>query len=287
VGAAAAAVGALALLAGAAAGGAPWTQRGSALGSGGLRVSFLDVGQGDATLLQDGRRAVLVDAGPPDGPILARLRSAGVGRLDVLVVTHQQADHEGGAAAVLRAHAVGLLVDGGVGARTPGQAAIARAAADRRMRAIAPDAGQVIRVGRLELRVLWPPREPAGAPPAGPAGADPNQRAIVLHVRDGAFDLLLPADAESDVTAGLPLEPVEALKVAHHGSADPGLPALLARLRPRIAAIEVGAHNPYGHPAPATLRALRAVPRVYRTDRDGTVRLTVARDGEMHVETGP
>ena len=68
-----------------------------------LRVSFLDIGQGDATLVQHEGAAVLVDSGPPDGPILARLRAAGVRRLDVLVVTHAQADHEGGARAVLGA----------------------------------------------------------------------------------------------------------------------------------------------------------------------------------------
>ena len=91
----------------------------------------------------------------------------------------------------------------------------------------------------------------------------------------GDFDLLLPADAESDVTAALDLPDVEALKVAHHGSADEGLPALLERTRPEFAAIEVGRANTYGHPAPSTLSALRAVDHVYRTDVDGTVRLRV------------
>jgi competence protein ComEC len=99
----------------------------------------------------------------------------------------------------------------------------------------------------------------------------------------GDFDLFMPADAESNVTAGLTLPPVEALKVPHHGSADPGLPALLERLDPDIAAIEVGADNTYGHPTPSTLGALRSVPHVYRTDRDGTVRLRV-RNGAITVE---
>ena len=90
-----------------------------------------------------------------------------------------------------------------------------------------------------------------------PPGAEPNDRATVLHVRDGAFDLLLTADAESNVLAGLPLPEVEALKVSHHGSDDPGLPGVLARLRPQAAVIEVGAHNCYGHPTPSTLAALR------------------------------
>jgi competence protein ComEC len=74
----------------------------------------------------------------------------------------------------------------------------------------------------------------------------------------------------------LRLPAVTAMKVPHHGSADSGLPAVLARLRPQVAAVEVGARNLYGHPRPATMAALaKAVPHVYRTDRDGTVALTV------------
>ncbi|HTN24718.1 MAG TPA: hypothetical protein VL120_12075, partial [Solirubrobacteraceae bacterium] len=141
-------------------------------------------------------------------------------------------------------------------------------------------AGLVLRAGPIELRVLWPRREPA-APP----GAEPNDRATVIHLRDGAFDLLLTADAESNVTGGLELAVVDALKVSHHGSEDPGLPGLLRRLRPRVAVVEVGRNNIYGHPTPPTLAALRAVPVLRRTDRDGTVRLTV-RGGRMTIASG-
>jgi competence protein ComEC len=108
---------------------------------------------------------------------------------------------------------------------------------------------------------------------------NPNDHAIVTRLTHGAFSLLLTADAESNVIEPLHLEPVDVLKVAHHGSQDPGLPRLLERLRPRIAAIEVGRRNRYGHPAPPTLAALRrAVKTVIRTDRDGTVRLRVHDD---------
>ena len=66
------------------------------------------------------------------------------------------------------------------------------------------------------------------------------------------------------------------MKVSHHGSADPGLPEVLKRLQPQVAAIEVGKGNSYGHPTAETLAALKAaVPHVYRTDRDGTVRVSV------------
>jgi competence protein ComEC len=101
----------------------------------------------------------------------------------------------------------------------------------------------------------------------------------------GAFDLFLSGDAESEVLGGYRLPNVEAMKVPHHGSRDPGLPVLLRQLRPQIAAIEVGEGNSYGHPTPSTLAALRAaVPHVYRTDRDGTVKLTVREEG-MEVQT--
>lgn len=243
-------------------------------------VSFLDVGQGDATLIQHGGATVLVDAGPPGSRLLDRLREAGVRRIDLLVLTHAQADHHGGAADVLRRLPVGHLLDGGE-QRTELHARALAVAADRRVPRSTPDAGQSIRAGPLTLRILWPRR----APPGDHAGADPNDRAIVAHLRAGAFDLLLPADAESEVTSALDLPPVEALKVAHHGSEDPGTPDLLARLRPRVAVIEVGRGNTYGHPRPALLAALRrAVPAVHRTDRDGTVRLTV-RAGRMSVQT--
>ena len=245
-----------------------------------LTISFLDIGQGDATLIQHGATAVLVDTGPPDGPVLARLRDAGVRRLDLLVVTHDATDHDGAASAVLDALPVGLVLDG---EEASAQASVRGLAAARRIRRIASDAGQVLRAGPLELRVLWPRREPAA-----PAGAEPNDRATVLHVRDGTFDLLLTADAESNVLAGLSLPEVDAMKVSHHGSDDPGLPGILSRLRPRAAVIEVGAHNSYGHPTPSTLAALAQarVPVVRRTDRDGTVRITV-NEGRMQVSGGP
>lgn len=244
-----------------------------------LVVSFLDVGQGDATLLQRDGAAILVDTGPPDGPILLRLTEAGVYRLDVLLLTHAEADHEGAALAVVRRFRPRLVLDGGSGWPSAVQRALPAAEARAGSRGLAAEAGEALSVGGMRLRVLWPP-------PAGPAfrpDGDANLRAVVAHLAVGDFDLLLTADAESDVTGPLSPPPVEALKVAHHGSADPDLPALLARLRPRIAAIEVGRHNGYGHPAPATLAALRVVPTVVRTDRDGTVRLRV-RGRTMRVE---
>src|SRR5262249_19002965 len=186
----------------------------------GLRVTFLDTGQGDATLIQDRRASILVDTGPPDGGVVARLRHAGIRRLDLLVVTHAQADHEGGAAAVMRGVPVALLLAGRDGIREPVGLRVAAEARRRRVPVATPDAGEVLRAGGIELRVLSPRREP----PEDHAGADPNQRAIVSEARVGRFRMLLTADAESDVLSTLDLEPVDVLKASHHGSAHHALP---------------------------------------------------------------
>jgi competence protein ComEC len=290
---------------------AAWPGAGDGIGRppAGVRISFLDIGQGDATLLQHGERAVLVDTGPPDGPILRRLREAGVRRLDLLVLTHHQADHDGAALRILRELPVGLVLDGGRepgpggviaalpgapppparpapaaagrdappwAARAPSRAETLAAARAAGVRVVPAFAGQRLRAGPIELRVLWPR--------AGARAADPNDLAVVAHARDGELDALLTADAESPVLTGLDLPRAELLKVPHHGSEDPGLPALLERVRPRLAAIEVGARNTYGHPTAQALAALRAVPEVRRTDRDGTVRVTVA-GGALRVST--
>jgi competence protein ComEC len=244
-----------------------------------LRISFLDVGQGDATLIQASGRAVLVDAGPAGDHIASLVRSEGAGRLDLLVITHAQADHEGGAAEVLSQLPVSAILDGRDGIASPDGTRLESAASPRHVRMLRPSAGQILRAGPIRLDVLSPPAE--GRIP----GEDPNTRAIVLQATIAGVSLLLPADAESDVLSALPLAPVDLLKVSHHGSVDTGLPALLDILRPRAAVIEVGHHNPYGHPAPSTLRALKAgTGRTLRTDDDGTVRVDL-RDGHLSVTT--
>ena len=244
-----------------------------------LTVSFLDVGQGDATLIQhpDGS-TVLFDGGPADARVARLLRQAGVERLGAVVATHASADHHGGLPEVLRRFPVELLVDGGDGTADPGFRAVLATARDRGVRVEPARAGQELRAGGIGIRVLSPPPRPAG-----PAPEDPNPRAVVAIVRSGSFELMLSADAESSTLSTLDLPDVDAIKVPHHGSADPGLAEVLRVLRPEVAVIEVG-ENSYGHPHPETLRTLeRLVPYVRRTDRDGTVRVAVS-GGRMELE---
>jgi competence protein ComEC len=244
-----------------------------------LTVTFLDVGQGDATLVQhpDGS-AVLFDGGPPEGGVARLLRRAGVRRLSAVVMTHMSRDHHGGLAEVVERFPVDLLLDGGDGTRDRGFRAIVAAARVRGVRRVAAIAPLSLRAGALTIDVLSPAPRPPGPPPE-----DPNPRAVVAIVSCDGFDLLLSGDAESEALLPLPLPDVEAMKLPHHGSSDPGLPQLLDRLRPELASIPVG-ENSYGHPAPSTLAALRAadVP-TWRNDEDGSVRLVVDR-GALTVE---
>jgi competence protein ComEC len=235
----------------------------------GLRIEVLDVGQGDAILLQPrSAPAVLVDGGPPGDELVAKLHAEGVERLGAAVVTHDQSDHTAGIAEALGRVPISRLVYGRLDREY-----LANARAD----GAAPDQvaeGTNLRSGSLHLEVLWPPPTLlAEAPP----DTDPNELALVIRARWHDFTMLLTADAEAEST---PLDPgpIDVLKVAHHGSDDAGLGALLDRIRPRLAVISVGADNPYGHPTPGTLATLAAhgVPTL-RTDLDGTVEIDVSR----------
>jgi competence protein ComEC len=235
----------------------------------GLRVSVLDVGQGDAILLQPaGGDAILVDGGPPGAELAAKLQAAGVERLAAAVLTHDQSDHAGGIDELSGAIAVEKLlyavVDGDSLATARATGMVSRRIA----------AGSEVRSGGLRLEVLWPPRELLGG---SQSAEDPNRLALVLLLRWRDFSMLLSADAEAEAT---PLDPgpLDVLKVAHHGSEDVGLGGLLGRTGPSLAVISVGEDNAFGHPTAATLATLAAHGvRTLRTDRDGTVVLEVRR----------
>ncbi len=250
----------------------PGGHRGGGAVAPGLRVEVLDIGQGDAILLAPARApAVLVDGGPRGDGLAGKLAAAGVDRLGAVVATHDQADHVGGIEELLGRVPVARLLYARLGGRLLAEAGAAG------VRPARVASGDVVRSGALRLEVLWPPAElVAGRPPAG---ADPNQTAVVVVARWHRFSMLLTADAEADSVPLAP-GPVDVLKVAHHGSEDAGLGGLLDRARPRLAVISVGDGNPYGHPTAATLSTLAGHRiRVLRTDRDGTVTIDVWRRG--------
>jgi competence protein ComEC len=235
----------------------------------GLEITALDVGQGDAILLEPpDADPVLVDTGPPGAEIGAKLADEGVERLAAVVVTHDQLDHSGGLGEALDAVPVGSLAYARVGQDLvrAGRAAGARPAVVGQ--------GDVLRSGRLRLEVLWPPRSRID----GPGTGDPNELSLVVLASWGGFSILLTGDAEAE-SAPVSPGPIDALKVAHHGSEDGGLERLLERTVPSVAVISVG-ENPYGHPTAQTMATLdeKGI-AVFRTDRDGDVEIEVDGNG--------
>jgi competence protein ComEC len=239
----------------------------------GFRLTVLDVGQGDSILLQVREGAVLVDQGPPEAEVDDQLRSLGVRRLALLVLTHPQRDHVGGAAEVLERLEVDRVLDPQLATDSPDYDAAVSEARERDLPVVQARAGLSFRLGHLRLRILWP--DGPGTP-----GEDPNLRATVIVATYGKVDALLAADAESPVTLPLNPPPVEIFKVAHHGSDDEGLGRLLDRTKPRVAIVSCGRDNDYGHPTQTTMATLEAAPglEVFRTDQDG--RVVVETDGE-------
>ena len=242
-------------------------------------VTVIDVGQGQSVLLQGPSGGfVLVDAGGTSGgrfdagervvaPVLARL---GCRRIEVLVVSHEHDDHAGGAEAILREFDVGEMWMAPGSPRGEPMRRLMAAAVARGVAIV--DAGRGMRRVRagLSIEVLHPPRE-------SPARA-PNERCLVLRAGTEPARVLIPADLESPeeeaLLAAVPEPTAEALIVGHHGGSRGSRSALLAAVAPRVAVISVGMANRFGHPDPGVLARLRArrIP-VYRTDRDGQVRL--------------
>jgi competence protein ComEC len=247
------------------------------------RIVVLDVGQGDAILVEDGHGArILVDGGPDPDRLVAALDERVPPwdrRIDAVVVTHPHDDHAGGLPGLIGRYAIGRVIESGMPGTGPGVGAWHAALAGHRI-AVAPVAtGDAVRVGGVRLRVLWPDRDAVPAEPSSD-GRVVNDSSIVLLGDAGGARFLLSGDAEDDVDArlvarGLPR--VALYKVAHHGSRTASSDALLAALAPSVAVISVGADNSYGHPSPETIARLVAHgARVFRTDRDGTVTATIS-----------
>ena len=249
-----------------------------------LRVTFLDIGQGDATLIQHGgARASSSTPARPTGRRRAAARTPGSRGSTCSSSTHAQADHDGGAA--------------GGAARAAGRPACSTAATAcatpagwrwrprRRARGVpARRAGRrasAARRARSSCDVLWPPR---ARPPRARAGADPNDRAIVRSSARGA--LRAAADRRRRVRRARrrsTCAPVDVLKVSHHGSADPGLPgAARSGCGRGVAVIEVGARQHLRPPGArdARARCARPVPRVYAPTATARVRLDVDAGGD-------
>jgi competence protein ComEC len=257
-----------------------------------VRVTVLDVGQGDAILVEGGRGGrLLVDGGPDPDRLLIALDARlppWDRRIDLLVLTHPHEDHVAGLALLLARYRVSRTFEPGMVGPGPGYRAW-QAALDRLgLRPGRLSTGDRFGLDEIRFRVLWPdpggvPREPADG------GTAINNVSIVLLGEVGRQRFLLAGDIEEEIdpvllARGLPR--VDLLKVAHHGSRTSSTAPFLDAVRPRVAVASAGAGNPYGHPTKATLDRIAARgARVLRTDRNGSVEVTL--DGAAGLAVHP
>jgi len=238
---------------------------------GGFSVHFIDVGQGDAILVEAGDADILVDGGPSGSAVLSYLATHHVPDIDLLVATHPHADHTGGLDDVLAQYDVREVWTNGATAASQtyqdfAAAVAAEGAVERQIRR-----GYSTQFGGVTLTAL---------DPVDPLTGDANGDSIVLRLSCGSVDVLLTGDANADSEASMLADPsvvldADVLKVGHHGSSTSTTNAFLHAVTPKDAVISVGAGNTYGHPTQETLDRLAAHgATIYRTDLNGTVVLT-------------
>ncbi|MDZ4804660.1 MAG: DNA internalization-related competence protein ComEC/Rec2, partial [Candidatus Eisenbacteria bacterium] len=263
----------------------------------GLRVTTLDVGQGDAILVEfpDGK-VMLVDAGEGGRfdtgarVVLPAIRASRHRHLDAVVVSHEHLDHIGGLPAVLSTGRVRAFHDSGYGPEEGFAARLLTQALASGTPACLVSLGDTILVGPdYAVTVLWPPAPTSPLDDRTRPANELNDLSIVLLVEWRGRRLILAGDLESAGEAALidhlPRGPIDFLKVGHHGSRTSTGPALVAALSPRFGAVSVGERNRFGHPSARILDRLESAGcRVHRTDEDGAGRLTWT-DGEIRVES--
>jgi len=237
-------------------------------------LAFIDVGQGDATLLSSGGTGILIDTGPETSGLVRSLERSRLGELAYVVLTHLDADHVGGTAAVL--------------ARYPrAQLALSESFRDH------PDLpGWLGRWRREDSEVRWIPsdaRLALGAanviihsPPRSEAVND-NDASLAIHIRVGASSAVLTGDLGEAMERELAETgdwSAQVMKCGHHGSAGSTSEVWLAEVRPRFAVASCGRNNRFGHPHPDVVRRVTTVgAKLYRTDTDGTVRFRATAAG--------
>lgn len=248
------------------------------------RIVMLDVGQGDAILLQSRGRTMLVDTGNHDDELLRALARQGVNHIDCIAITHADDDHCGS----LDALSYSVKVESALvfkGVVEDDDASCQKLAAD--IRRCTDDVIEVgyhdnVSLGRFSVKVVWPHRISDDA-------GNSDSLCLLVSANEGwnferTYTALLTGDAETeqleDIVEGERISRVSLFKAAHHGSSGSMDGELAKSLNPVITLVSVGANNRYGHPAASTIEALEQTGSIiYRTDEHGDVSCKLTADG--------
>jgi competence protein ComEC len=247
-------------------------------------VSILDVGQGDAILIQQGNLQVLVDGGPSPQAIaleLGKKMPFWDRTIELVVLTHPSADHVTGLVEVLNRYQVKQVLHPDLDFESDIYGEWLRLVEEKDIKCTIAQAGQQINLGKgVVIKVLNPQ-----IPHSTGTESDIDNNGMVLHISMGEVSFLLTADimweAEFELITHRANLTSTVLKVAHHGSDTSTTPEFLAVVNPQIAVIPVGADNPFGHPTPEIMKRLEeklGSENIYRTDEQGTIEFIT--DGE-------
>lgn len=233
-----------------------------------LFVSYLDVGQGDATVIQCGGQTLMIDGGTAkqSSYIYSWLKANGITHIDYMIGTHSDADHVGGLSGALNAATVGIAYCSQTTGESDAFNDWVRYLAKQGKTITVPTAGATFALGTATVQILGPLATHDGD----------NDNSIVTKVTYGSTSFLFAGDAEALeetelVSAGVDLAST-VLKVGHHGSNSSTSNIFLNKVHPQYAVISVGAGNSYGHPTANVLNRLATSgATIYRTDLQGTV----------------
>lgn len=241
-----------------------------------FEMSVLDVGQGDAILLEAPSGQVILVDGGPDKKVLRRLGEElpfWERRIDLVVLTHPHEDHFGGLSEVLERYEVGAVMISGVEALSQGYQHLLAVVEDKHIPLWVIEKPEEVTFGQVQLHILYPDHSFKGK-----RISNLNNSSLVIKVQYKEVDMLLTGDAEQEeemelVKAGADLK-ADILKVGHHGSETSSTELFLAAVQPTLAVISSGVGNKYGHPSPRTVKRLErlGIP-LRRTDTEGTIHL--------------